>query len=393
MSRVTADAVAGTTHALACVSCDAKQDGTGYQTACSRCGGLLNPVYDLSRAAIGEPGLDPLSRFADLLPARSAAFPVAHGVVSAPLIRLEPSDAVPVTTYAKWEGAHPTGSAKYPMAIVALTYMYERGVRAFAFSSTGNTTAAFASALPMWPGMTGHVFAPAGFPVPADAPPNLIIYEVPGDYANAHHVAAAMRFDGVVAEGGFFSVGRREGLKLAYLDALLAAPKPPTVVVQAVSSGMGIIAAAKAVAELAGMGLIERKPRLMAVQQASCAPMAASFRAGAAALRPGDVIRAPKGRAIAILLGDPSASYPYVRAAVAGSGGTVTEVPDTDTTAALHCLRRHGLDACFSSATAVGALAGLRRSGWITDSDVVLVNLTGSAHSAAGQQESTRKSA
>jgi threonine synthase len=384
---MTADAVAGTTHALACVSCDTKQDCTRYRTACWRCGGLLDTVYDLSRAAIGDPGLDPVSRFADLLPARPAAFPAAHGVVSTPLIRLETGDAVPVTTYAKWEGAHRTGSAKYPMAVVALTYMHERGVRAFTFTSTGNTTAAFAAALPMWPGMTGHVFAPAGFPVPADAPPNLIVYEVPGDYAKAHHAVAAMRFDGVVAEGGFFSVGRREGLKLAYLDGLLAAPEPPTVVVQAVSSGMGIVAAAKAAAELAAMGLIERTPRLVAVQQASCAPMAASFQAGAAALRPGDVIQAPQGRAIAILLGDPSASYPYVRAAVAGSGGTITEVPDTDITAALRCLRQHGLDPCHSSATALGALAGLRRSGWITDTDVVLVNLTGSARSAAGQQE------
>jgi threonine synthase len=387
VSRVTADAVAGTTHALTCVSCDAKQDGAGYRTACSRCGGLLDSVYDLSRAAVGEPSLGPLSRFADLLPARPAAFPAGHDVVSTPLIELRTGAAVPVTTYAKWEGAHRTGSAKYPMAVVALTYMHERGVRAFAFTSTGNTTAAFAAALPMWPGMTGHVFAPAGFPVPADAPPNLIVYEVPGDYAKAHHVAAAMRFDGVVAEGGFFSVGRREGLKLAYLDALLAAPKPPTVVVQAVSSGMGIVAAAKACAELAAMGLIERKPRLVAVQQASCAPMAASFQAGATALRPCDVIQAPRGRAVAILLGDPSPSYPYVRAAVTGSGGTVTGVPDTDITAALRCLRRHGLDACCSSATALGALAGLRRCGWLTDDDIVLVNLTGSARSAAGQQE------
>ncbi|HLX49731.1 MAG TPA: pyridoxal-phosphate dependent enzyme [Streptosporangiaceae bacterium] len=387
---MTADAVAATTHALACVSCGTRQDGAGYHTACSCCGGLLDTVYDLSRAAIGEPSLDPVSRFAGLLPARPAAFPPGHGVVSTPLIQLETGDAVPVTTYAKWEGGQPTGSAKYPMAVVALTYMHERGVRGFTFSSTGNTTAAFASALRMWPGMTGHVFAPAGFPVPTDAPPNLIVYEVPGDYAKAHHVAAAMRFDGAVAEGGFFSVGRREGLKLAYLDALLAAPRPPTVVVQAVSSGMGIVAAAKAAGELAAMGLIERKPRLVAVQQASCAPMAASFQAGAAALRPGDVIQAPQGRAIAILLGDPSASYPYVRAAVASSGGTVTEVPDPDITAALHCLRRHNLDPCCSSATALGALAGLRRSGWITDADVVLVNLTGSARSAAGRQEATR---
>ncbi len=386
----TVDAVPAS-HPLACVRCRTKLTRQAYVTACQGCGGLLDAVYDLQRAVIGCPDLDPLSRFAELLPVPPAAFPVAHGIASTPLIELDADAAIPVPVYAKWEGAHPTGSAKDPMAVVALAYLYQCGVRAFAFTSTGNTTAAFARALWMWPELTGHVFAPAGFPLPARAPRNLNVHEVPGDYATAHRAVAAFCCDGVAAEGGFFNVGRREGLKLAYLEALLAAPRPPTVIVQAVSSGMGIVAAAKAVAELAGLGLLRRPPRLAAVQQVSCAPMVGSFEAGAAALRPADVIVAPRGRAIATLLGDPSSSYPYVREAVLRSGGMLAAVCDTDIVAALRSLRRRGLDACFSSATAFGAVAGLRRSGSITADDVVLVNLTGSARSAAGQQEMSRQ--
>lgn len=382
--------VAASGSPLICVSCRATQDDGSYLIACTQCGGLLDAVYDLGRAAAGPAVLDPISRFADLLPVTPAVIPAAHAIVSTPLIELDVGEAIPVPTYAKWEGTHPTGSAKDPMAIVALAYMHEQGVRAFAFCSTGNTTAAFARALRMHPGLTGHVFVPAGFPSPAGPPPNLITHEVAGDYAEAHRATAAMCGDGVIAEGGFFSVGRREGLKLAYLEALLGMPRPPTVLVQAVSSGMGIVAAGKAVAELTAMGLLAQRPRLVAVQQASCAPMVASFHAGASTLRLADVIRAPHGQAVAILLGDPSASYPFVRDAVLHSGGTFVAPAAADISAACRCLRDRGLDVCFSSATAMGALAELRRSGWLTPDDVVLVNLTGSARSAAGRQEAAR---
>lgn len=376
---------------LACVRCGAEQPAAGYLTACHPCGGLLDAVYDLSQAVIGPPGTDPLSRFADLLP---TAPPAAHGIAGTPLLELDAGPAIPVPVYAKWEGAHPTGSAKDPMAVVSLAYMHGCGVRAFAFSSTGNTTAAFAWALPMWPDLTGHVFVPAGFPGPASPPPNLVVHEVPGDYAAAHqaahHATAAAGRDAMAAEGGFLSVGRREGLKLAYLEALTATPRPPTVVVQAVSSGMGIVAAAKAATELTAMGLLARRPRLVAVQQESCAPMVASFLAGAATLRPADVISNPDGPAVAMLLGDPSSSYPYVRDTVLAAGGTLVAARAADISAALADARRCGLDVCFSSATALAGVAGLYRAGGITEEDVVLVNLTGSARSAAGRQEMAR---
>ena len=377
---------------LTCVRCAAVQAGAGYLTACRRCGGLLDASYDLTKAVIGPPGQDPFGRFRDLLPAAFPAFPPAqvHGITSTPLMELEPG------VYAKWEGGHPTGSAKDPMAIVALAHMHARGVRRFVFSSTGNTTAAFARALAFWPDITGHVFVPAGFPPPDCPPPNLVVHEASGDYATAHHAAArhAASHDRVVPEGGFFSIGRREGLKLAYLEALLDAPVPPTVVVQAVSSGMGILAAGKAAAELAALGLLPHRPRLIAVQQESCAPMVASFLAGAATLRTGDVIADPDGPAVATLLGDPSASYPYVRDAALASGGALAATSTADIGAAFtHARWRLGLNICFSAATALGALPGLRRAGLIRDDDAVLVNLTGSARSAAGQRELARLAA
>jgi threonine synthase len=214
----------------------------------------------------------------------------------------------------KWEGAHPTGSTKDPMAVVALADMYARGVREFAFSSTGNTTGAFARALLCRPELTAHVFVPAGFPSPPGVPPNLVVHQVAGDYVEAQRAAGAFCRDGaVVAEGGFASVGRREGLKIAYLEALLAAPRPPTLVVQAISSGMGMLAAGRAIEQLRALGLLAATPRLVAAQQDSCAPMVTAFTAGSPVIRSVDVVPAPAGRAVATRLGDPSASYPYVR--------------------------------------------------------------------------------
>ncbi len=376
---------------LACLRCEWRATPSGYLTGCPDCGGLLDAAYDLGRVRLGDPdgdpNGDPLSRFADLLPCPPGSVPAGHGITSTPLIRLDGARYGVGTVLLKWEGAHPTGSTKDPMALVALAHLYARGVRAFAFSSTGNTTAAFARALPYWPDLRAHVFVPAGFPVPPVVPANLHVHLVPGDYVLAQRAARDHCRDGVTAEGGFASVGRREGLKVAYLEALLAAPVPVSVAVQAVSSGMGTLAAARAVAELAGLGLRTGPVRLVAAQQQSCAPMVSAFRAGAPAIRPADVVPQPAGLAVATLLGDPSASYPYVRAALLRTGGTLIGVCAQDMVTARDELAGLGLDVCFSAATALAAVRRLVAAGQAGDGDVVLVNLTGSRRSLAGQCE------
>nr|UXE44298.1 hypothetical protein Hi04_10k_c1889_00019 [uncultured bacterium] len=114
----------------------------------------------------------------------------------------------------------------------------------------------------------------------------------------------------LTSEGGFFNPGRREGLKIAYLEAAEQVPGEIDWYVQAVSSAMGVYGVFKGARELQAMGRITRLPRLLCVQQESCAPMARAFQEGSESIRPHHVVKRPTGIASAILRGGPNSGVP-----------------------------------------------------------------------------------
>lgn len=126
------------------------------------------------------------------------------------------------------------------------------------------------------------------------------------------------------------------------------------------------------------MGRIARAPRLLCVQQETCAPMVRAWDAGSDAILPEHVVRRPAGIAKAILRGDPSGAYPHVRRVVLESGGTFTAVGEEAIREARRMVEElEGLHPCFSAATAVAGLVKLARAEAIDRNAVVLVNLTG----------------
>jgi hypothetical protein len=134
----------------------------------------------------------------------------------------------------------------------------------------------------------------------------------------------------LVSERGFFNPGRREGLKLAFLEAAEQVPPPIDWYVQAVSSAMGVYGAFKGAKELLGLRRIPNLPRLLCVQQETCAPMARAFADGSEVIRPEDIVHKPTGIAQAILRGDPTRVYPYVRRIVLESNGTFATVNEQE---------------------------------------------------------------
>ena len=89
---------------------------------------------------------------------------------------------------------------------------------------------------------------------------------------------------------------------------------------------MGVMGAWKGARELKGLSRIARLPRLLCVQQETCAPMVRAFEAGCETIRPEHIVERPDGIARAILRGDPTRCYPYVRRAVLENGGTFSQV-------------------------------------------------------------------
>jgi threonine synthase len=196
-------------------------------------------------------------------------------------------------------------------------------------------------------------------------------FEAAGEFARAQ---------GITAERGFFNPGRREGLKLAWLEAVDQVPRAIDWYVQAVSSGMGVYGVFKGAAELQGIGRLERLPRLLCVQQESCAPMVTAWADRSAQIRGEDIVARPAGIAEAILRGNPSRAYPYVREMVVKSGGTFLAVSEREIRTARSLVEDlEGLSPCFAAAAAVAGVVKLRGlDGLMSANDTVLINLSGS---------------
>jgi threonine synthase len=270
------------------------------------------------------------------------------------------------------------------MASVALSYFQGVGVREFACSSTGNSSTSFAFGVARFEDYRLHVFVGRDFlkRMNFDSSARVKVYWVKdATFAEAHECARAFarRSGGqITGERGFFNPGRREGLKLAFMEGVLDMPEAPHWYLQAASSGMGVYGTWRGAQQLFQMGRITRLPRLVCVQQDTCDPMVRSWRSGSAFTRPEDVVHEPEGIAEAILRGNPTQTYPHLRNLVYRSGGTFLAVSKREIREAERMIRElEGIDACLSSATTIAAARRMAKAGEMRREDVVFVNVTG----------------
>jgi threonine synthase len=338
--------------------------------------------YDLGSVEIRD-SANPYLRFGDLLPVADQSLlpgddrftPTVHAT------KLGHALGLP-WLYLKNETGLPTGTTKDRMAAVALAYLHECGVRSFCTSSTGNSSTAFGHSISRLPSLVMYLFTASQFRDRVQLPAaHRVLHHVLRDATYVEAFEFARDFatrHGLVSERGFFNPGRREGLKLAWLESVEQVPRPIDWYVQAVSSGMGVYGVFKGARELLALRRIDRVPRLLCVQQETCAPMVSAWEDGSDRIRPEDIVHEPTGVASAILRGNPSRAYPYVRRLVATSGGTFVAVSERqirDARAMVEDLE--GLSPCFSSAAAVAGLAKLSHRGEMPPEHTVLLNLAG----------------
>ncbi|MFH9663475.1 pyridoxal-phosphate dependent enzyme [Streptomyces sp. NPDC017248] len=281
----------------------------------------------------------------------------------------------------KDESRQPTGTTKDRLASVVLAVFRQFDIKEWVTSSTGNTATALAAAVRRDPTMRAHFFCSEDFVADhqLETDDRISLHVVRGGYADAIRVARKFATEReLVWEGGFFNWARREGLKVAYLEAFDEMTEQPDVVVQAISSGMGVMAARKGAEEYLATGRIGSVPRFLMVQQDTCAPMADAWRSGREELTDEDVIERPNGLARAILLGDGRDSYPYMCDIAHATGGGIASVSQTEMTEAREMLRElEGLDVCHSAAATIAALSNEVQADRIGADEVVLANLTG----------------
>ena len=365
-----------------CVGCG-KTFPHSFTTVCDRCNAMVDIEYDLDNTTLYDSG-NPLERFFDLLPLENPAMLPPVEMQFTPCIHAENlGDYLGMPSlYLKNETVLPTGTTKDRMAAVVLPFLQECGIREFCTSSTGNSSTALAHLISRYPDFRVYVFSGEDFK-------DRVHYADGGDvvhfvlrgatFVDAFACAAEFaKRHNLASERGFFNPSRREGLKLTFLEAAEQVPQPIDWYVQAVSSAMGVYGTFKGARELLALGRIPRLPRLLCVQQETCAPMVRAFEDGSEVIRPEHIVERPYGIADAILRGNPERVYPYVRAIVNESNGTFAAVSESEIRETRSMVEEmEGFSPCFTSSAALAGMIRMLRKGALPRTDTVLINVTG----------------
>jgi threonine synthase len=332
----------------------------------SRTGKPLLVRYDLagirhalSKTALAQRPRD-LWRYRELLPVRRAENIVSLGEAVTPLVAT-PKLAARLGAreiLVKDEGRLPTGSFKARGLVMAVSMAKALGVSHMAMPTNGNAGAALA-AYASRAGIRSTIFCP-------DDTPEVNVSEIALQGASVYRVNGLIDDCGkIVAEGkakvGWFDTStlkepyRIEGKKTMGIElAEQLGWNVPDVILYPTGGGTGLIGMWKAFAELEAIGFIgAKRPRMVAVQAAGCAPMVRAYERGEE-----HAARWENAHTIAAGIRVPQALGDFlILRAVRESGGFAIAVDDKAITAGLdEVARTEGFLMCPEGAATYAAL-------------------------------------
>ena len=381
---------------LQCARCAASYPADRVRYLCD-CGGLLDVVHDLEalRPEVNRHLFDGRLEGA---PTPHVAPTINSGVwryrelilpVTADAIVSRPEGNTPVydhprlsswvgldVLYLKHEGENPTGSFKDRGMTVGVTQARQLGARAVACASTGNTSASLAAyaALADIPAI---VFIPEG-KIAAGKLAQALAYgartlQVAGNFDDAMRLVRRVCDELDVYLLNSLNPFRLEGQKSIVFELVQGFRwQPPDWIVLPAGNLGNTAAFGKALYELKQLGLIDRLPRLAAVQAAGANPFYQSFREDFR--RP--VTLKPETVATAIRIGAP-VSYERAVRTIHWTQGVVTQVTDAEIMDAKAMVDGVGIGCEPASAAAVAGVRKLVAEGTIRPDQVVVAVLTG----------------
>ena len=354
------------------------------------CGSPLLARYDLAALARTWPraalaGREPtLWRYREVLPLADRGAPVSLGEGFTPLLHAPRLGAAlgMDRLYVKDESANPTNSFKARGMSAAVTRARDLGARTLVVPSAGNAANALA-AYAAQAGLAARVFMPRDVKPPFIRECELYgahVTLVDGLITDAGRLAAAQ-----AAEAGWYDVAtlrepyRIEGKKtMAYELAEQLGWEWPDWLIYPTGGGTGIVGMWKAFEELEQLGWMPRgrRPRLVTVQAAGCAPIVRAFEAGDERAAPW-----PDARTVADGLRVPRAIGDFlILRALRESGGAAVAVDDDAMIAAMREMGRlEGISAAPEGGATLCALRRLLERGVIRRSDRVVLFNTGGA--------------
>jgi len=351
----------------------------------SRAGKPLLVRYDLAamRKALSKDALaqrpPDLWRYREMLPVRATENIVSLGEAMTPLIAMPKLSARlgGGEILVKDEGRLPTGSFKARGLVMAVSMAKALGIKHMAMPTNGNAGAALA-AYATRAGIKSTIFCPQDTPevnVSEIALQGATVYRVNGLIDDCGKIVA----DGK-AKVGWFDTStlkepyRIEGKKTMGLElAEQLGWQVPDAIFYPTGGGTGLIGMWKAFAELEAIGFIgSKRPRMIAVQAAGCAPMVRAFEAGQE-----HAPRWENAHTIASGIRVPQAVGDFlILRAVRASGGFAIAVTDDAIQAALdEMAREEGLLLCPEGAATYAAYKQSLHDGRIAKAErVVLFN-------------------
>ena len=316
-------------------------------------------------------------KYREFLPVRRSADVVTLGEEPTPLVELPrlAARAGAKSVVVKDEGRLPTGSFKARGLALAVAMAKAFAIGRLAMPTNGNAGAALA-AYASRAGIESFVFCPADTP-------EINVREIALAGAQVTLVDGLINDCGKrVAEGrermGWFDVStlkepyRIEGKKTMGIElAEQLGWTLPDVIFYPTGGGTGLIGMWKAFAELEAVGLIgPRRPRMVAVQAAGCAPIVRAFDAGAEQASPWqDAHTIAAGIRVPAAIGD----FLILRA-VRESGGFAIAVDDASIESSLsEVARDEGLLLCPEGAATYAAWKAALADGRVTPGETALL--------------------
>jgi len=373
---------------LECSSCHREYEARRVHNVCTECGKPLFVRYDLKRISkfLTRQALyarrPDLWRYREVLPVRREDNIVTLGEGWTPLHHAKHlGETLGMSElYIKDESVNPTQSFKARGMAVAVSMAKELGLKKLAAPSAGNAAGALAAYCAL-AGIEAHLF------MPRDTPrANIIECEVAG--ANVTLV------DGLITDcgaevarrkeaEGWFDVStlkepyRVEGKKtLGYELAEQGSWVLPDVIVYPTGGGTGLVGMWKGFDEMQALGWIDdKRPRMISVQAAGCAPIVRAFEKGERHAE-----EFPNATTIASGLRVPKAIGDFlILDAIRESKGAAIAVSDEELIAgAREIARREGIFAAPEGGACLPALRKLIDRGKIKLGERVVLFNTGS---------------
>lgn len=285
--------------------------------------------------------------------------------------------------YIKDEGQNPTGSFKSRGLSMAVSKAKELGITAMSIPTAGNAGSAL-SAYCALAGIEAHIYMPMQTPEVFKLDCKIMgahVTEVEGNISDA---AARMRLENT--DNQWFDVTtlkepyRLEGKKtMGYEIAEQLDWKLPDVILYPTGGGTGLIGIWRAFKELKSMGWISDIPtKMVAVQVDQCDPIVQAFHNGLHSSTP---YKDP-GVTIANGLRVPHAfGHKLIMKTLYESNGSAISVSDDDMkTGISEIAQNEGLFVSPEGAAVWAAAKKLKSSGFIKESDSVVLLNTGSAY-------------